>query len=186
MYSAMNSAKPRLTGEILYYRFADPPGFPNSTALVMIASVSNVGTTPSVVDHWTCNLVVQTAGGPVPLHGEARAVPDNITLGRGRNQPMVFTRDDALYVKGMKTPIAPGAKIVGVLLYHFPRLSRELVISPNNSIVVRFKDVFGDDHKLNVKNFSPVPQYSDEPYEWIDVPGLERPTNISPPSSPKR
>ena len=178
----MHLTKPRLVGEIMYYRFADRPDYPDKTALFVIASISNVGSTASIVDYWSCTLRLHTRDGEKVILGEPRAVPDNLTLGRGPNQPMVFGREDGLYVKGMKTPIGPGAKVVGVLVYHFPKMTRDQILSSSeNSFSVGFKNVLGEPHEFGLKYLQLQNAVSDKGAEWIDLPGLERPTHVPPP-----
>jgi hypothetical protein len=146
----------------------------------MILGVSNVGTIPSIAEEWNCYFEFMDGQGNLRrILGQARAVPDDLVLNRRNGEPLQFGRNDAIYVKAMNSPIAAGAKVVGVLVYRFPKDTVTIVkADPNSSIWVTFQDVFGQKYSTRRPVFGGAP---DPQSEWIDMPGMDRPLTQPPP-----
>lgn len=177
------TVKPRLNGEIQYVQMGEVPDMPLKLGVAMIVAISNVGSIPTTVDGWDCRLemAVEANNSTYILHGEPRAVPDNFTMARAGNEPLLFGREDALYVKTMRNPISPGAKVVGVLYYTFPLEGLEhLKSSDENLMVIEFKDVLGGKHEASRQYLK---ECCPRDYKWADIPGMDRPTNVPPPKS---
>lgn len=186
----MHSTKPRLTGDFEYFRMGSVPELPSYLGVAMVMSISNVGSTPSIADHWKCYWNMETGTGIETVQGEARAFPEGLEMPRGGNAPMTFARDDALYIKTMRSPIAPGAKVMGVMFCRFPQAALGNINSSEaNNIVVEFKDVLGEKHEAKLRYLNqPGFHYGDKRLqtgEWIDIPGFDRPP-VAPTGSPHR
>jgi len=180
----MLAVKPRLKGHVEFFNVGTSAKTPAHTSIAMVMSISNVGSTPSIADSWQCYLNMQTPQGVDVVKGEFRSFQEGLAIPRGQNQPIMFERDDALYVKAMKTPIVPGAKVVGAMLCLFQKASlNNLMSSKDNTLVVRFRDVLGEQHQviLPYLNQPNMPGRLDRG-EWVDFPGMDRPP-AAPPGS---
>src|ERR1043165_2901282 len=143
------SAKPRLKGSFEFFQMGDDANSPGYMGVAMVMSIANVGSTPTIADHWSCNLSMVRLDGTDVIKGEVRSFPEGLAVPRGSNQPMIFGRDDALYIKTMRTPITPGAKVVGAMFCRFPNASLgNLRSSEDNALVVSFRDVIGEEHQV--------------------------------------
>jgi hypothetical protein len=184
----MLSSKPRLQGGFEYFTMGSIAGHPLHLGVAMIMWISNVGSTPTIADSWKCYLNMETSNGTETLQGDFRAFPEGLETLRGYTGSMTFSRDDALYVKALRTPIPPGAKVVGVMFCILPKAGLGNFYSSNsNKLVVEFKDILGERHEATLRYLNqPGMRYDKriDTGEWVDVPGLERPP-VAPPASPK-
>ncbi len=179
----MLAVKPRLKGDFEYFRIGPVSGLPSYLGVATIMSISNVGSTPSIADHWNCYLNMETGNGVQTVKGEPRAFPEGLEMPRGNNNvPMLFERDDALYVKAMRTPITPGAKIVGVMFCIFPGAGLgNFRTSDANNLTVEFRDVLGERHEVKLFYLNhPGFRYDnkEDKAQWVDIPGMDRPPTV--------
>ena len=175
MYATM----PRLKGEFEFFNVGTLTKNPDHLAVAMVMSIGNVGSTATIADSWTCHLHMRTPQGTEDIvKGEFRSFPEGLELPRGLNPPLIVGREDALYIKTMQTPIVPGAKVVGAMLCIFPKANvNNFESSEENTLVVSFRDVLGEQHQV-------VLRYMNHPGfdydwmnkgEWADLPGMEQP-----------
>ncbi len=143
--------KPQLAGGIVQCRFFPWPGEPNSSMIVIVASIKNTGA-PSVAAAWTLSVTIP---GDIKRQAEHMVAPEILQLlptAIPRGQAIQYFPEDALYEKAVKAPIPTGGLISGHLLFKLNGIKCETVENPGTIVSLGFKDVlekpYSDTKKL--------------------------------------
>ena len=145
-----------------------------SSRILVFASVANRGA-PTIADSWILRvkLVGQKEWSTFrPVMFDTPTI--TLSLGDLNNSPnVVYSTDDAIYLKAASNPIATGGKITGFIAFMFPAISKENALEKGAQYELECRDVSGNSI---VGRFEMVAGPAEIPY----LPGLHPPTIRNP------
>jgi hypothetical protein len=130
-----------------------------------MATVKN-SRAPSVAINWGLSVELP---GKSPVMAAKKIVPDTITMENG----LKLYGEDALYNKGVITPIPTGGQISGVLLFVVEGVPKQDIWRDGTRLTLTFEDVLGQPYKASV-----TLKGSPRPFQYL--PGLRSPISTPP------
>lgn len=141
---------------------------PNSTAILLVVNISNLGM-PTTVGRWSLSVFL---GEEESRPARIIFVPENITLSRTPGETWVWSGSDALYNKTAESPIPTGGTVRGILMFDLPKVRHENFMRAGNVVILSYFDVQG-------KQYSISRRLSATEGEMMYYPGLKPPRRIN-------
>ncbi len=159
---------PRLTLHIEDTYIGGYPNDPDDTAFLLLVSVTNAYGPPSIADNWKMQIKIPGYNSPIDAIGGQPFDPNlPVTAELNNGQRGVYSASDDLREKLIQTPIAQGARVVGIIPFVVKNTKKSEIYKPQTILTLSCKDVAGNEIKG-----SHILKGRGEPLQWY--PGLKR------------
>jgi hypothetical protein len=150
--SFLNS--PDLSGDLDIIGVGADHNNPDTSVITLIAHVKNKGT-PCAIDSWTIS--AKLASGDI-IEGKRRAISIPVRINLHSGGSLTYPPENALYQRTI-VPIPMGGVVYGLLIADFPTVPPLVFHAGAATVIVTFRDVMGNDHRIE----RPISSISSEP-----------------------
>jgi hypothetical protein len=160
-FMSRTSDRPNLQVGIDIVIVGIPPQDEDSTAITLIAHVTNTGA-PTIAERWSLTVVLAD-GQKIPARSEY--IRDQLVLNRNTGPPLIYHGKDALYNKTVQAPLPKGGIATGLLFFVIKNTKKTVIYNPTTKLILTCNDAYGREYSTE----KPISVISSEP---MYVPGM--------------